>query len=58
MTKTGAWAGHVVVQARDSVVVPDGISPEDAETVVVIGAASPRHRPPTSPPASPRPTPP
>src|SRR3954465_5977743 len=34
MTKTGAWATHAVVEARDSVVVPDGISPEDAETVV------------------------
>ena len=24
MTKTGAWAGHVAVEARDSVLVPDG----------------------------------
>lgn len=37
LTKTGAWAGHVIVHARDGVVVPDGISSEDAETVVVNG---------------------
>lgn len=37
LTKTGAWAGHAIVQARDGVVVPDGISSEDAETVVVNG---------------------
>ena len=40
MTKTGAWAGHVVVEARDSVLVPDGISSEDAETVVVNGVTA------------------
>lgn len=40
MTKTGAWAGHVVVAARDTVVVPDGISAEDAETVVVNGVTA------------------
>ena len=40
MTKTGAWAGHVVVEARDSVVVPDGVTPEDAETVVVNGVTA------------------
>jgi NADPH:quinone reductase-like Zn-dependent oxidoreductase len=40
MTKTGAWATHVAVEARDSVVVPDGISPEDAETVVVNGVTA------------------
>lgn len=40
MTKTGAWAGHVAVEARDSVLVPDGISPEDAETVVVNGVTA------------------
>ena len=40
MTKTGAWAGHVAVEARDTVVVPDGISPEDAETVVVNGVTA------------------
>ena len=40
MTKTGGWAGHVVVEARDTVVVPDGISAEDAETVVVNGVTA------------------
>ncbi|MEA9984732.1 MULTISPECIES: medium chain dehydrogenase/reductase family protein [Subtercola] len=40
MTKTGAWAEYVVVSARDTVVVPDGISPEDAETVVVNGVTA------------------
>lgn len=40
MTKTGAWAGSVVVEARDTVVVPDGVSAEDAETVVVNGVTA------------------
>jgi len=40
MTKTGGWATHAVVEARDSVVVPDGITPEDAETVVVNGVTA------------------
>ena len=40
MTKTGAWAGHAAVQARDSILVPDGISSEDAETVVVNGVTA------------------
>ena len=40
MTKTGAWAGHVAVEARDSILVPDGISSEDAETVVVNGVTA------------------
>ncbi|WEO77350.1 medium chain dehydrogenase/reductase family protein [Cryobacterium sp. SO2] len=40
MTKTGAWAGHAAVQARDSIVVPDEISSEDAETVVVNGVTA------------------
>ncbi|MFE1646368.1 medium chain dehydrogenase/reductase family protein [Microbacterium sp. P01] len=40
MTKTGAWAGHVVVEGRDSVLVPEGIAPEDAETVVVNGVTA------------------
>jgi len=40
MTKTGAWTGHAVVNARDSILVPDGISPEDAETVVVNGVTA------------------
>ncbi|GAA1846747.1 medium chain dehydrogenase/reductase family protein [Microlunatus capsulatus] len=40
MTKTGAWAEHVVVEARDSVRVPDGVEPEEAETVVVNGVTA------------------
>jgi NADPH:quinone reductase-like Zn-dependent oxidoreductase len=40
MTKTGAWTGHAIVEARDSVLVPDGIAPEDAETVVVNGVTA------------------
>lgn len=40
MTKTGGWATHAVVAARDSVFVPDGIAPEDAETVVVNGVTA------------------
>ena len=40
LTKTGAWATHAVVEARDSIVVPDGLSPEDAETVVVNGVTA------------------
>lgn len=40
MTKTGAWAAHAVVEARDSIPVPDGVSSEDAETVVVNGVTA------------------
>ncbi|MFG6403105.1 medium chain dehydrogenase/reductase family protein [Microbacterium sp. P04] len=40
MTKTGAWATHTVVEARDTVIVPEGIAPEDAETVVVNGVTA------------------
>lgn len=40
MTKTGAWASHAVVEVRDSVIVPDGIASEDAETVVVNGVTA------------------
>jgi NADPH:quinone reductase-like Zn-dependent oxidoreductase len=40
MTRTGAWAGHVVVEARDSIIVPDGVSSEAAETVVVNGVTA------------------
>ncbi|RFA12245.1 NADPH:quinone reductase [Subtercola boreus] len=40
MTKTGGWATHAVVEARDSITVPDGITPEDAETVVVNGVTA------------------
>ena len=40
MTKTGAWTGHAVVEARDSVLVPDGVSAEEAGTVVVNGVTA------------------
>jgi len=40
MTKTGAWATHAAVEARDSVLMPDGITPEEAETVVVNGVTA------------------
>ncbi|MEV7419970.1 medium chain dehydrogenase/reductase family protein [Streptomyces sp. NPDC089919] len=37
LVKVGGWASHVVVDAQDAVDVPDGLSPEEAETVVVNG---------------------
>lgn len=40
MTKTGGWATHAVVEARDSITVPGGVTPEDAETVVVNGVTA------------------
>ena len=40
MTKTGAWTTQAVVEARDSVIVPEGIAPDDAETVVVNGVTA------------------
>jgi len=40
MTKTGAWARHVVVEARDSIVVPDAVRSEDAEAVTVNGVTA------------------
>ncbi|ROR80461.1 NADPH:quinone reductase [Plantibacter flavus] len=40
LTKTGAWATHAAVAARDSILVPDGVSSEDAETVVVNGVTA------------------
>lgn len=40
MTKTGGWATHAIVEARDSVIVPDGIASDDAETVVVNGVTA------------------
>ncbi|SMQ63199.1 NADPH:quinone reductase [Plantibacter sp. VKM Ac-1784] len=40
LTKTGAWATHAVVAARDSILVPDRVSSEDAETVVVNGVTA------------------
>jgi NADPH:quinone reductase-like Zn-dependent oxidoreductase len=40
LTKTGGWASHAVVEARDSVIVPAGMEPADAETVVVNGVTA------------------
>ena len=40
LTKTGAWTGHALVQARDSIPVPDGVSAEDAEAVTVNGVTA------------------
>ncbi len=37
LTKTGAWASDVVVDAGDLVAVPDGVDPAEAETLVVNG---------------------
>jgi NADPH2:quinone reductase len=37
LTKTGAWATAVVLPAADLVAVPDGVGPDDAETVTVNG---------------------
>ncbi|KAA2256917.1 zinc-binding dehydrogenase [Solihabitans fulvus] len=37
LTKVGAWASHVVLDAADVVEVPAGISPAAAETAVVNG---------------------
>ncbi len=37
MTKVGAWATHVAVDAGDLVPVPDGVDPAEAETLVVNG---------------------
>jgi NADPH:quinone reductase-like Zn-dependent oxidoreductase len=40
LTKTGGWTSHAVVEARDSVVVPAGVEPAAAETVVVNGVTA------------------
>jgi NADPH:quinone reductase-like Zn-dependent oxidoreductase len=40
LTKTGGWSTHAVLDVRDLVPVPDGVSPEDAETVIVNGATA------------------
>jgi NADPH:quinone reductase-like Zn-dependent oxidoreductase len=37
LTKVGGWASHVLVDARDAVEVPEGLTAEQAETVVVNG---------------------
>lgn len=40
LTKTGAWTGHAIVAARDSVVVPDGLAADLAEAVTVNGVTA------------------
>ncbi|MFD9561718.1 medium chain dehydrogenase/reductase family protein [Streptomyces sp. NPDC059994] len=37
LVKVGGWASHVVVDAEDAVLVPDGLTAAEAETVVVNG---------------------
>ncbi|MFE6872630.1 medium chain dehydrogenase/reductase family protein [Kitasatospora sp. NPDC057692] len=37
LVKVGGWASHVVLEAADAVPVPDGLTPAEAETVVVNG---------------------
>jgi len=37
VTKTGGWASHAIVAARDTVVVPRELDPAEIETVVVNG---------------------
>jgi NADPH:quinone reductase-like Zn-dependent oxidoreductase len=37
LTKTGGWASHVLLAARDLVVVPRGLDPAEVETLVVNG---------------------
>ncbi|MFE3857074.1 medium chain dehydrogenase/reductase family protein [Streptomyces griseorubiginosus] len=37
LVKVGGWASHVVVEAADTVPVPDGIGAAEAETLVVNG---------------------
>lgn len=37
LVKVGGWASHVLVDAEDAVPVPDGLTAEAAETVVVNG---------------------
>ena len=37
LTKTGAWAQHVMLPAADLTPVPDGVDPVDAETAIVNG---------------------
>ncbi|MFC5185982.1 medium chain dehydrogenase/reductase family protein [Actinomadura harenae] len=40
LVKVGGWASHVVVDARDAVEVPAGLSAAQAETVVVNGVTA------------------
>ncbi|MFB6890979.1 medium chain dehydrogenase/reductase family protein [Kitasatospora sp. NPDC056327] len=37
LVKVGGWASHVVLDAADAVPVPDGLTPAEAETVVLNG---------------------
>lgn len=37
LTKVGGWSSHVLLDAADLVIVPDGLDPADAETFVVNG---------------------
>lgn len=37
ITKTGGWAGEIVLAADELIAVPDGIDPVEAETLVVNG---------------------
>ncbi|MET9470273.1 medium chain dehydrogenase/reductase family protein [Streptomyces sp. NPDC006544] len=37
LVKVGAWASHVLVDAKDAIEVPDGLTAAQAETVVVNG---------------------
>ena len=40
MTRTGGWTGHAVVEARDSIVVPTGLHPEQVEALTVNGVTA------------------
>ncbi|WP_042366089.1 medium chain dehydrogenase/reductase family protein [Streptacidiphilus neutrinimicus] len=40
LVKVGGWASHVLVDAGDTVEVPDGLSPAEAEAVVVNGVTA------------------
>jgi NADPH:quinone reductase-like Zn-dependent oxidoreductase len=37
LTKTGGWSSHVVLAARDVIVVPSGLDPAEVEALVVNG---------------------
>src|SRR4051812_33420779 len=40
LTKVGGWADHVILERADLVPVPDGVSAEAAETVIVNGVTA------------------
>ncbi|GLY93221.1 zinc-binding dehydrogenase [Actinoplanes sp. NBRC 103695] len=40
LTKTGAWATRVLLAAAEVVEVPDGVTPDEAETLVVNGVTA------------------